>query len=347
MRISLSVIAMAAALAGTGCLSNRFTIREAELHRLAATPPEKRGERVEVLQRIGMDEEPSAEPVEPHMSVVVIGPLPPGGAAPMHPVHRPAPADGLAKPTPPAGAGKPPHDSADMGAAVAAAAAAGLGIAIGLGTTEGARYDGWVRVHPMHPVHLKQSDGSEAWVPLAYLDERAIGADEVYLNRDEGPWVPLGRAPLNRVGGAFGFEAGAAALNSAASSTVWGFWTRLALGGFFTKQIGLALTLGLGTGVSGAGKTTFNARFGPELRYYPLRLGVFELGGYATGGFAPSSADLPTYEWSKNGFFYGGGGLMEIELTTRLALGVRAGLSVLPNDRPVVGPEFTVGLTVY
>jgi hypothetical protein len=339
MRSPALAFALAAALSGAGCLSNTYTVREGELHRLAATPPEKRGEKVEVVQRVGADEEPSAEPAPSQTTVVVVGVVPLPGPEPVHHGHRAAPVPG---------AGPAPNASAGKSDSVALAAILGAGATIALAATEGARYDGWVQVHPMQPLHLRLKDGSPAWVPLAYLDERAIAdTDEAYLNRTEGPWVPMGRAPLNRVGGTFGFALGAAALNSAANSTVWGFLARLELGGFFTKQIGLLGTLGLGTGVGGSGKTTFNARYAGELRYYPLRLDVIEIGGYATGGFAQSSADMPTYEWSKDGFFYGGGALVEIELSTRLALAVRGGLSVLPNDRPLVCPEITVGLSIY
>jgi hypothetical protein len=340
MRNQIFGCAVLTAVFGAGCLSNTYTLREGELHRLAATPPEKRGEKVEVVQRVGADEEPSAQPVESHTTVVVVGVLPVPGPEPVHRHQGHSSA--------PAGPGPSPHASAAKSDAVAAAAVVGIGTTIALAATEGARYDGWVQVHPMHPLHLQLRDGSQAWVPLAYLDERTIAdTDEAYLNRAEGPWTPLGRAPLNRVGGTFGFAMGAAALNSAASSTVWGVLARLELGGFFTKQIGLLATLGLGTGVGGTGKTTFNARYGGELRYYPLRFDVLELGGYATAGFAQSSADMPTYEWSKDGFFYGGGGLVEIELSTRLALALRGGVAVLPNDRAVVAPEITIGLSVY
>jgi len=338
MRKLSSALAIVAALSGLGCLSNTYTVRQKELQRLVTVAPEKRGEKVEVVQRVGADEAPSAEPVESRTSVVVVGVLPLPGPGPHHHHHGGAVAP----------ASRSPNASADKSAAVALAAVVGIGTTIALAATEGARYDGWVRVHPMHPVHLRFNDGSYEWLPLAHLDQNAAGAaTEAYLNENEGPWLRLGRAPLNRVGGAFGFALGTGALNSAASNTVWGLLARLELGGYFTKQIGLLAALGLGTGVGGTGKTTFNARYAAEARYYPIRWDVLELGLYATGGYSQSSADMPTYEWSKDGWFYGGGGLVEIELSTRLALTLRGGVAVLPNDRPVVCPEVTVGLSVY
>lgn len=55
----------AAALYTSGCLSHEYRLPDAELTRLAATPPEARGDRLRVVQNLGLRRAPALDPTAP------------------------------------------------------------------------------------------------------------------------------------------------------------------------------------------------------------------------------------------------------------------------------------------
>ena len=117
-------------------------------------PPEQRASRVRVIQNFASDDAPpAAQRVDGNTRVVLVADVHVGGGHHHH--GRPQP-----RPVPPRGAGGGSGGVSKGGKAAGKADEAWVwiviaaGVAIGLAATEGARYDGWVSLHPMHPVHL-------------------------------------------------------------------------------------------------------------------------------------------------------------------------------------------------
>lgn len=260
----------------------------------------------------------------------------PGGAAPGG--TAPNPSGG-------GGTGGGSGGGSGEGAAVVVVVVVALSavVALVLAGTEGARYDGWARLNPMHPVHVLASDGSTSWVPLALLDaQTAAAATELLVSEDEGPFVTLGRAPLNRVGFVYGMEGGVASLRGRRGLTGAAFAAHVQLGFFPLQQLGLLFDTLLGLG-DRDGNTLVNAQFGGELQALPLALGPVHLGAFGRVGTAS-----PTQRDERWALSVGGGGLVQLELTTRLALTLRGGATYVNEARGgVITGEGMVGLAVY
>jgi hypothetical protein len=229
------------------------------------------------------------------------------------------------------------------GLAVVLIIAASAVVALVLAGTEGARYDGWAQLHPMHPVHVIGQNGSVGVVPLAQLDAATVEAsEELIVSEDEGPFVRLGRAPLNRVGLAYGMEAGTATLRGPRGPVGAGFASHIQLGGFPLHGLGLLFDALLGVG-DDEGTSVVNAQLSGEVQVIPFGFGVLELGAFArVGGASPAQLGDP---W---GLAVGGGVLAQLAITTRLALTVRGGLHWVNDAREdVLGGEGTIGLAIY
>ena len=323
------LLACLAALS-SGCLSNTYTIREAELARLAGTAPEERGERVRVVERLGRDHGVPPAPAVGTTVVVVADSSPSGRTT---------------RRTRRTQSRREMGSDADSGAAVAVAvaviaAAAGIGIA----ATEGARYDGFVEVDPKHPVHLRRGD-EYAWVPLSGLTQDDVEwAEEAILLPEEGPWRPLGRAPLDRKGFVYQLDVGALALDDAVGGTEWGGGASIGLGYFPLQQLGVLLDFGFGIGERSQG-TILNGRYGVEVQGYPLQLARLHVGLFGQLGFSQSWHDVRGGTRRQTGAYYGGGGIMQVDLTTRLALNIRGGVNILPDGQ--LSPEVGLGFAVY
>ena len=340
-RLPIAVVC-ALSLALTGCLGGTYHVSQDELTRLANTPVEQRSEGVRVVQRFVTADDPEPAPrVGARTGVVVVAPGGPGGG-------RGGPGGGRG-----GGGGGNGGGALDSGEAAAVAIVLASLAAVGLAVSEGARYDGWVRLHPMHPVHLIGPNGQQTWLPLAQLTpEWAAWAQEGVLVEDEGPWTQLMRAPLDRVGLSYGIDLGAGMLDAGGvGDNPWGFLGRIQLGGFPIQHLGLYLSIGLGWGTADGGHAVFNGRYGGEVHAYLLQIARLHLGLYAQGGRFRTKRDFggafPTQ--SDSGPYAGGGGLMEIDLTTRLGLTFRAGFSMLMPDRrdSVAVPEMSIGLSIY
>jgi hypothetical protein len=227
-------------------------------------------------------------------------------------------------------------------AVVAATAVVAGAAVVGLAATEGARYDGWVSLDGKHPVHLRQGKDYRS-TTLANLTAADVAwAQEAAIVPDEGPMLRLGRAPLSRRGFVYQCDLGAGMLNDPGAPAPWGFVPNLLLGGFPIQQFGILADVALGVGEGEQG-TVFNGRYGVELQGFPLAYRRAHFGLYAQVGYAHSLGG----EGSWGGLAYGGGGLFQVDITTRLALALRGGVTVLAGDRQQVLPEVTLGLAVY
>ncbi len=216
-------------------------------------------------------------------------------------------------------------------------------VALVLAGTEGARYDGWAQLHPMHPVHVLGQDGSATVVPLAQLDAATVEAsDELLVSEDEGPFLRLGRAPLDRVGLVYGMEVGLATLRGPRGALGPAFASHIQLGAFPLHGLGLLFDVQLGVG-DADGKDIVNAQLSGEVQALPLAFGLLELGVYGrVGGASPAQRGD---DW---GLAAGGGLLAQLAVTTRLALTLRGGASWVRDAREdVVVGEGTFGVAVY
>jgi hypothetical protein len=338
-------VRLAAAIAATaflaaGCLDNTYRIPHASLMQLSMTPPEQRGQRVRVVQGVGgSDDPPAADGVDVHAGVVVVVDGDGDGPA-SHPGGGPS------------GGGSPAHPHANVPSAKAAQddarawIVAAIVVGVALVATEGARYDGWVRIHPMMPVHLYGPYGEYMVVPLAQITpEQAAWSRRAVIRETEGPFERLDRAPLDRVGFTYGITVGSAVIPSANGDETAGFMGHISLGVWPTQMVGILGDVGLGWRNNEQGLAVFDGRYALELDVMPVHAGSFHVGGYGQFGFANRVEDRNVVgNGDATTRLFGGGLQGQLEITTRLALTARAGMTWEYGDRV---PEFQLGLSIY
>lgn len=336
-RLAALVSLMLLGYATSGCLSNSYRIPKQELARIAALPPPARGERVRIVQELGEDRVPAeaahaglppawqeerygADEVAVHfaadIAVHVGGPPRPSAAV------RPFPAGGGG------GGGQvtraPPAAAADDAVLVAVLAVAVAVLAVGgLFMTEGLRYDGHAAISPWQPIHLEDAQGGERVLALGALtpEDAAAAKAAVVLEDEAWGFSRLGRAPLFRRGFAFKVHLGAAD----ATFDRWrlmGFASDIQLGYFPHHSFGLLASASLTGGEDRFGINFARHSLGLEAQLFPLRLGRLHAGLFAYGGRTVVSARA---DQSSDGPMFGGGALIEMDLTTRLALSLRGG----------------------
>jgi hypothetical protein len=358
----VSVVTLAAFLPlAVGCTSNEYVIPHEELARLAATPPPERGARVRVVQDLG---ERRSDPV----------PLTTDGDAADVQVdlsdgQRPSrrgsvsinggggrPSGGHIG----GGGGRGPsggHIGGGGGGGgggngdavlVAIVVVVAVVVAIGLVSSEGVRFDGYVTMSPEQPVHLTAANGQKVTIPVADLSPGWVaGTIEAKVMDDEGYGLRrLDRLPLDRRGATFKLDSGTMTFDFA-GATLAGPTMNVQTGYFFTRKLGLLANLGLGGGAATGGLVPRHA-LGLELQAFPLAWGRFHLGAFGNGGMAITKVlvgSTPTYV---NGPSVGGGALAELDLTSRLALTLRAGGSLAKLDQ-IWTPtgQLTAGVAVY
>jgi len=319
-----TALALALVFATTGCLSRSHVIPKNELMRLAQLPPEERGRQVRVVQGFQSEDNPPAADNGGSVGVVVVS----------EPGRGPGPG--------PASGG---HDSAKAKsdrAYVYLILAAALGIT--LAVTEGARYDGWVELHPQYPIHLRGPYGEYTWMPLSQLDpQTAAWASKAIVRPGEGPWRELGRAPLNRRGLTYAMTLGYAKMPSVLGNEEQGVLGHITFGFFPEQTVGLGFDIGLGWATNDDGNTIVDSRYTLEVDFLPLTAGKLHAGGYGQGGVAGRFEDGPS-SVARRGMIYGGGVMGQIELTARLALTMRAGVTQIFD---YTSPDVGVGIAVY
>ncbi|HTB58050.1 MAG TPA: hypothetical protein VLC06_09265 [Polyangia bacterium] len=227
-------------------------------------------------------------------------------------------------------------------------------VAIGLVSSEGVRFDGYVAMSPEQPVHLRAANGQQATIPVADLSPGWVeGTVEAKVMDDEGFGLRrLDRLPLDRRGATFKLDSGTIAFDFA-GATLAGPAMNIQSGYFFTRKLGLLANIGLaggaatGGGVPSGGLVPRHA-LGLELQAFPLAWGPVHLGAFGNGGMAITEVlvgSTPTYV---TGPSVGGGALAELDLTSRLALTLRAGGSLAKLDQIwTPAGQLTAGVAVY
>jgi hypothetical protein len=331
--VRLVAAVLALALPATGCLSDTYRIPRGELARLSTAPPEQRSQRVRVVQQFATSETPPpAQPVTASTQIVIVGGISTG---PSHRHHRPTPVRAGGGPRGGGGLAKSKSDEAWVWVVLAA------GAAIGLAATEGARYDGWLRLHPMHPVHVWGPWGY-AVVPLAQLDPGTASVTErAVINPNEGPVEHLGRAPLDRKGFTYSVLGGAASIPSALGDTELGPAFHIQLGYFPAHQLGIVGDISLQWRQNERDRTIYDNRWGLELEYLPLDAGHFHAGLFGNVALGSRVEDGQS---SKRDVAFGGGAMLQLSLTTRLAITGRFGIGRAYGDDT---KDITVGLSIY
>lgn len=316
-------------LAG-GCLSSGHRVSQAELLRLSQLPPAERGARVEVVQELGGDP-PRADGVSTdtqvvvlHHPVVIVGDHH-GHGSHGHGSHGGGSSGGGVK-----GSGK----DAVVAAVVIAATAA-----VVLAVTEGQRFAGGVRLHPMHPVHLWGPWGHGV-LPLAHLDAAtAAAASRAVVSEREGPWLRLDRAPLDRRGLTYSVLGGAAQLRGD-DGLALGPGFHVQLGAYPGQRWGLVVDWTAAWRDTALGEDLLDLRWGLELQALPLAAGKLHAGGFLTGAYAwRSEGDV-----RESALVSGGGALVQLELSTFLALTGRVGIVKAWGE---LNRDVTIGLTIY
>jgi hypothetical protein len=225
---------------------------------------------------------------------------------------------------------------------------------VALAASEGMRFEGHADLAPEQTVHLVYENDGTRDVQLGALTTQDLaGTKHALVMDDEGYGMRrLDHAPLDRHGGVFRFELGAGRFNFG-DLRATGFTSNIGAGYFPTSHFGLLLDLGLGSGsvdsaccVGAAWTSSSIGRYsvGLEAQAFPLNLGPLHLGAFGGGGFAlvgPAGA-------RESGPQASGGALLELDLTSHMALTVRGGASAahLPGGWSS-GGALTGGLAIY
>ncbi len=306
----------------TGCLSSTHVIPREELHRLATVPPEQRGQHVRVIQGGPGAETPPEAPRVGVSTVVVVAP----GPVWSPPAYRPRPT------------AQSSADEAKWWIVVAAV------VAVALVFTEGMRFDGWVQLHPMHPIHLFGPNGEWTWVPLAQLDEGAAAwAQKAFVRPSEGPWTELEHAPLDRVGFNYNLLFGSGEVPASDGSRRAGFLAHIELGYFPHPFVGILFDIGLGWRTNAGFTDVFQSRWALEIQALPLQARPLHAGLWGEVGANYRLEDVPD-GFDRSSFLAAGGVMLQLELTARLALTGRAGIALIDDDKAL---EATVGVSIY
>jgi hypothetical protein len=338
-----------------GCATTNYKIPAPELQRLAATPPEVRGQHVRVIQQLGDEDLGPAYPVEAQTQIVVFpevnvygpyerrryynyggggGNLGGGVSVSNHATTGGGHTGG-------GHSGGSGGDGKAYAIAVLVVAATALVLAAAV---EGSRFDGYANLHPMMPVHLFGRDGGYTVLPLAWIDpQTAMWADHAIVRENEGPWQPLERAPLSRTGLTYAMFGGIGSYKSADGTVENGTATTIQLGVFPEQHIGVLGSIFFGWRDNAVRETLFESRYTLELQGYPVVAGPLHAGLYGGGGAA--------YRW-EDGIAGGnagslaliGGAMFQLDINTRLALTARLGQTYAHSERM---SDLMLGLAVY
>jgi hypothetical protein len=224
---------------------------------------------------------------------------------------------------------------------VVASAAA---IAVIAASSEGARYDGWAKLGANHPLHLYGPGNDYRQVALEDLTvEEAEWATRAYVRKSEGDWHALGRAPLNRQGWAYSVFLGAGLVGEMGASATPGPISHIQLGYFPIHEFGVHADIGFGWGESKQAVPTsarFEARAALEAQLLPFQSRRIHAGGFAQIGTGVRT--LAAGGGSSE--LYSGGVLLQLDITTRLAMTGRAGVTHAYGES---ASEMSLGLSIY
>lgn len=355
----LLAVVMAGVVAGTGCAANSYQIPNSELLRISQLPPEARSQHVLVSQEITATDVGAAQPVGDGTDIVYVPDIQVsggvsggfnggvhGGRASNLVDHRTGGGHG--------GGGLGGMHLSGGGSDGKAAAVAIIILAavalVAVAGVEGSRYDGWVQLHPMHPVHLVGKDGSQVVMPLAWIDPQAAAfTEKAIVKPNEGPWHELERKPLTR-GGTYGVYGGYGSTRSYYGDVNSGPSFVIQAGYFPEQHVGILATMAFAWRDNRYNGTLFESRYMAELQALPLVLGPLHGGLYAGYGLAYRWEDTP------NGTITGagtandgsramsGGAMFQLDLHTRIALTARFGAVESHGDRQT---DALVGFSIY
>jgi hypothetical protein len=362
-----SSLAWLGCVLAAGCGTTTYEIPRAELARLAAMPPEQRGQHVRVIQQFSEADVGDPQPIYKETPVVLF-PQPwlegpdrrnyrdrwsgdfsnlgngnwhasggHGGGGSHGGGHGGGGGSGGFH------LGGGGGDGRAEAIVILAAAAIVL---VASAEIEGSRYDGYAQLHPMQPVYLFGKDGGTAMMPLAWIDpDTAQWADRAIVRSSEGPFRELGRAPLDREGFTYALLGGVGSYKSVDGSVANGPASSIQFGYFFNQRVGLVATTFLGWRDNATGQTLFDSRYTLEVQGYPVELGRVHLGLYGGAGAA--------YRWEDYGpNTYGdagsaavvGGALVQLDINTRVALTGRLGMTDAHDE---LMTDALFGLSVY
>ena len=231
---------------------------------------------------------------------------------------------------------------------IALAIVVALAATVGMVATEGARYDGEVAMYPWQPVHLRDGNGQEREVPLAEVAAAEAQATSKAVVMDDEGWglMRLGRRPLDRQGFAFKMDLGGFH-SSNASLDGDGMGFGLQFGYFPHHRVGVLGGWSIAGGSDSAGKSFTRNNLALEAQVFPVGIWRLYLGGFGHAGiqYADDAAG-----GTRNGTAVGGGLLLELGLTARLALTLRADYTsakIRPDGGWQAGELFTAGIAIY
>jgi hypothetical protein len=182
-------------------------------------------------------------------------------------------------------------------------------------------------------------------VPLAQITpELASWADRAVVRETEGPWSEMGRAPLDRAGFTYSLLFGTAQMPSFNEEKGSGFQGHIQFGYFPTQQVGLQLDIGLGSRQNEMGLTLFDGRYALEADVFPVAFGPLHAGLFGQIGKAQRIEDGGPQKRDRTGNLFGGGLLVQLDLTTRLALTARGGYVNVMGEGATEG---LLGLSIY
>lgn len=343
----LVALVVAALMIASGCAANSYRIPHDDLQRLAATPPEVRGQRVRVVQELGGTDVPAAQPVDGDTELIIGGPrISISGSGTWHGGRFHS--VGSAGRGGGGGGGGKVGGGGGSGSDGKAAAIAFLVIAavalFAVAGVEASRFDGWAQLHPMHPVHLIGKDGGYTVLPLAWIDpQTAAWADKAIVRPTEGPWQPLERAPLHRTGPTYSMYGGVGSLRSAHGDLGTGPAFTVQAGFFPVHQVGLVGSLFFGWRENRALATLFESRYTIELQAMPVAVNRLHAGFYAGAGGATRFEDGVAGGDSSTQALTGGA-MFQLDVNTRIALTARLGLAKAHEERMT---DVLFGLSVY
>jgi hypothetical protein len=335
------VMVLVAATISAGCAANSYRIPTKDLHQLSAMPPEQRGQRVRVIQEISATDAPAARPVEADTEIVIMPRL--HFSTGLHLGSRGrfgGRFGGVSK------VGKVGGAASDGKAAAVALLVIAAFALVAVAGVQGSRFDGWARLHPMHPVHLFGRDGSYLVMPLAAIDaDTAMWAEKAVVRPTEGPWMSLDRAPLTR-GWTYGMYGGSGSLRSVNGEKELGPAFTIQAGYFPDQHVGILANIFFGWRDNVVNETLFESRYTLEVQALPIRAGKLHAGLYAGAGYAYRYEDgtklRNTNEPGSTALT--GGAMLQLELHTRIALTARFGLAKAHGERM---SDILVGLSVY
>jgi hypothetical protein len=218
--------------------------------------------------------------------------------------------------------------------------------AVGAGLTEGMRFDGDVAVVPQQLIYLQDGKGGERAIPVDALSPADLtGTERAVLRDDEGfGLLRLDRAPFNRRGFAFKVDVGSLETKVAGGSPL-GFASHVQFGYFPFQRFGVLAGLEL----AGAGGDNAFSRhaLALEAQVFPLNFWRIHLGGSAHAGSAVTNGENDTKVWGVPAV--GAGAILEIALTTRLALTARYDWSTLRSSPGTwsTAQSVSAGLAIY